>query len=97
MSFPVNPQKSFVCISAISVGFVGLGMGTNESTPVPKLLICLKLKTVNDCAIPVSGIYWPSSCMNTPSVNDGSKDTHLIPTSSRFKKKPLAPGEPAES
>ena len=93
----MNPQKSFVCISTIWVGFEGLGIGTKLSVPFPKLLICLKLKTVNDCAIPVNGIYWPSSWTNTPSVNDGSKDTHLIPISSRFKKKPFAPGEPAES
>ena len=96
-SLPTNPQKSFVCMSTICVGFVGLGIGTNESTPVPLLFICLKLNTVNDCATPVVGIYWPSSWTNTPSVKDGSNDTQRTPTASLCKKNPFPPGDPAES
>jgi hypothetical protein len=57
----VDPQKSFVCMSAINVGLDGLGIGMILSVPIPRLLICLKFKVINHLAVPATGIKIPSS------------------------------------
>ena len=79
------------------MGFDGSGIGIRLSVPTPKLLICVKFNTVNDCAAPTWGIKTPSSWIKTPSENAGSNVTQRTPNSSRFKNAPFTPKEPAES
>ena len=56
--FPLelNPQKSWVLISAMKVGLDGFGIGVIVVVPIPRLLTSVKFNTVKDFAIPVTGI-----------------------------------------